>query len=185
MTFAIPSPRADGAIFFAVLPDEKAKSAAHRLARATRFAIDADATVIAPERQHVTMLGLGRFDRQMIGKAVDAAARIRASAFRIMFTRLMMFGPRAGRRPVVLATDEESAADLGHLRSVLMGALARAGLKLRPPAFAPHLTLLYSDADASEAAVDPIISMVGSFALIQSLQGEGAHVRLGEWPLRA
>jgi 2'-5' RNA ligase len=51
--------------------------------------------------------------------------------------------------------------------------------------FTPHVTLLYDAACVDETTVEPISWTAREFVLVNSLIGQGKHVTLGRWPLRA
>ncbi len=68
------------------------------------------------------------------------------------------------------------------LRLALEGTEA-ASRRERP--YTPHVTLLYDAACVDETTVEPVRWTAREFVLVHSLIGQGKHVTLGRWPLRA
>jgi 2'-5' RNA ligase len=173
-------------LYFALRPSpEAARAALDLAARAcARHGLRARPTPAA--RLHVTLNGLGAFDRvppQVAARARRAAGQVAARPFNLMFNRFAAWGRGAGRRPVVLYGDEgvigaEALHDQIHAR------LAEAGLVRRPlRPISPHMTLLRETGEVAPAFVPPITWRVTEFVLVDVLHGQGRREILGAWPL--
>jgi 2'-5' RNA ligase len=146
---------------------------------------------IAPQRLHVSLLGICEC-RGLPGDLVEAACKAAASVamapFEVVFDRAMSFSNRRSMRPLVLLTGG-GAASLTGLRNRLGGAMRAAGLatgfgRSVSPHFVPHMTLLYDRRMVAEQAVAPVSLTVRDFALVHSLVTRSRHIQLARWPLQ-
>lgn len=105
--------------------------------------------------------------------------------FDVAFDRLESFRAKPGHVPLVLRGDD-GLVGVMLLRRNLGEAMEKVG---RGPyvqsRFTPHVTLLYGDRPIAEQRVETIGWKVQEFVLVRSLHGEGKHIELGRWPLRA
>lgn len=137
-----------------------------------------------PGHLHVSLVGLQ--DGRAIGDAtvqdvLAAAAKVRATAFDLVFDRIVSF--RNGEpKPLVLLCG--AGADLVvDLERRIIDALNNMGFGLRRRAgFVPHCTLLYDNKLVPETPLDrPIIVRVEEFHLLRSQDGRRRSI--GSWPL--
>lgn len=144
------------------------------------------------DRLHVTLHHLGWYDdqtdeagtmaevRQM---AEAAAASLRHDPVRADFDQLLSFTRKRRNLPLVLSGGAGLDA-VRTLRTALGDRLRANGLRTDPH-FTPHLTLFYDD---HPVAPQPFLVpgwTATEFLLLDSLQGQSRHVRLGAWPLAA
>ena len=173
-------------LFFALLPDDEARNEIVRVAESLRTTHRPRGSWIARDRYHVTLHFLGESSelrQEQIDRAVAAAAKVRLSAFDIVFDTASSF--RSPEPPWILRCPEP-AQSVRQLWQALQVALA--GEKIRTEsasAFTPHLTLLRgADNPLAPSPIAPIRWRVGSFALIHSRTGrERRYSELGRWLL--
>ncbi len=174
------------ALYFAVLPDEAAAARITALGRRLADAAGPEARPLAPDRLHVSLYGVGRYavlPQAVAAEVAAAAARVVMPAFDVCFDHVAGFGGGGGRRAVVLRGGE-GVTGLHLLRDALGAAMAGTSVgRHRRPVFEPHLTILYAAGPVAETDIAPIRWTVREFALVDSLQGRGRHVRLGRWRL--
>ena len=169
------------ALFFALLPDDKAAGDAAHLVRHLRGQRLRLQKPLEPQRLHVTLCGLGGYVGQMpprlLTHADTAVTALRTDPFPVSFDRLHGANGRLLLRP-------SSAAPLHDFGSRLRTTLIKAGLRrwLRWR-FSPHMTLSYAAEDLPETQIDPVTWTVRDFVLVESLQGLHQHIRRGQWPL--
>lgn len=177
-----PTPRADR-LFFAVLPDRNATTAAAALTRRLVRAYGLTGRPIAPERLHVSLHGLARTRplADLVAAADAAAADLAHPAFEVVFDWAVSFGTQ-GNRPIVVFGDD-GVVGLFMLAEALGEALHRVGFARPPPAWTPHMTLLYDRIPVPEQPVEPIRWRVRELVLVRSLVGQSRHVILGRWPI--
>jgi 2'-5' RNA ligase len=116
-------------------------------------------------------------------KASDAAAKVKASPFAVMFNRVESFSGRDGHYPLVLRGDD-GVVGLEMLNRSLAVSMRMMGLKASLN-FTPHLTLSYVERPIKERLIPPVRWTVREFALVHSLIGETKYIRLGCWSLGA
>jgi RNA 2',3'-cyclic 3'-phosphodiesterase len=177
-----PAHRPAHVLFFAAVPPDTIKDQIADAWRSTgtgeRFRRDT---------LHMTIqviAGLNEPDPVLVDRARLAAAAPRTGPFELCFDRLLTFGGRPDNRALVLATDGRRD-DANDLAVELHQALKAVGLA--PPRWqkvVPHLTLAYGPgfADTRHLA-QPIRWTIRDITLVDSLQGQGRHVSLGNWPL--
>lgn len=174
-------PDARHALFFALMPDDKAAGDAAHLVHSLRRQRLRLQKPLEPARLHVTLCGLGGFVGQMpphlFAHADAAVAAVRMDPFPVAFDRIHALNGRLSLRP-------SSAGPLHDFGSQLRATLIKGGLRrwLRWR-FSPHMTLSYAAEDMAEVQVDPVAWTVRDFVLVESLQGLHRHIRRGAWPL--
>jgi RNA 2',3'-cyclic 3'-phosphodiesterase len=126
----------------------------------------------------------GILDRSKVAMAQIAATRLRHAGFTLTFDRLMTFGGGAGKRALVLATDNSNHAanDLAiELRRLLAEVAVKCPTKTK---ITPHVTLAYGLGFAgTRYLADPIRWTIQDITVIDSLIGQARHVHLGTWRL--
>ncbi len=172
--------------FFAIKPAEPARAQIAGLARHLHKVHKLRGNPILPEHLHVTLHPVGDERRGMkaaIGGAMDAAGRVRASPFDVVFDVAESFFVRSGNHPFVLR-----GCGLGMLtdfRRELGAEMVRSGLKACVVGnFTPHVTMLWADRCVEEHPVAPIRWTVREFVLVLSLVGWTEHRHVGRWPLQ-
>jgi 2'-5' RNA ligase len=167
-------------LFLAAVPDAGTAERIHQLASALKQAHRFDGTLIARERLHISLFGLGGVPEGQHCAAWEAAMEVRVGPFEVSFDRTASFRGRSGNRPFVLI-GEKGLRQLQSFRQMFCAALTRRGMKrLANTNFTPHVTLLYDARDVDEYPIEPIGWTVKEFVLIRSLNG---HEHLVRWPL--
>ena len=135
---------------------------------------------VEPERQHVTLIGLGAWDNhpeEAIVRARSACALLAAAPFRVVFDELIV-----ARR--ILLKPSEPVAGLMRFQQRLRGALADVRIAgLGGYRFSPHLTLSYRTRARKPVFVPPVSWVVRDFVLLESLVGRRTQVERGRWTL--
>ena len=168
-------------LFLAAVPDAATAERIYRLAGALKRAHKFAGKIIEPDRLHVSLFSLGELPDLIASMACEAAAKVRAPPFDVLFDRSASFRGKPGNRPFVLLGDE-GLDRLRSFRRTLGVAMARNGLRyLAKKEFTPHVTLLHAERNVAEHPIEPICWTVNEFVLIRSLHG---HVHLARWPLR-
>lgn len=144
---------------------------------------------------HATILGIESGDvvrPEIIRAAQRSADELSLPSFDLMFDRVMTFKPRGKVRdqgectkfPIVLGMKDGSDS------MNLVGEMLRKALALRGIAtekrrrITPHVTLAYGRGFSETRFLPkPIYWQIRQISLIDSLQGKGRHIRLGNWPL--
>jgi RNA 2',3'-cyclic 3'-phosphodiesterase len=167
-------------LFLATVPDAGTAERIHHLAAALKRAHRFDGTLVAPERLHISLFGLGDLPEGQHCAAWEAAMEVRTAPFQVRFDRAASFRGRPGNHPFVLI-GEQGVRGLQSFRQMFCAALERRGMRrLANSHFTPHVTLLYDERDVQEYPIEPIGWTVKEFVLIRSLNG---HERLVRWPL--
>jgi RNA 2',3'-cyclic 3'-phosphodiesterase len=176
------------AVFFAIYPDAAAAARISQLAQHLRDAHELNGNLLAADRFHVSLCGLGEYavlPREVVAKASEVAAGMAMTPFKIEFDRVASFRGRPDSAPLVLLGGN-GVATLMALQHALGSALRKAGIGRRTRLqFTPHLTLMYADRRVNEQAIEAIGWAASEFVLVDSLQGQTQHVPLGRWPLRS
>jgi 2'-5' RNA ligase len=170
-----------GQLFVAILPDAELSARIHQMAEILKAAHAFRGRLTTPDRLHVTLFSLGGLPEQLIEKARELIAEMRAEPFEISFDRTMSFRGQPGSRPFVL-TGDSGLKQLKLFRRSVAAAFARSeGLRhLGRREFTPHITLLFDDRVAEEQPFGPIGWTVRKLVLIHSMNG---HRHLAHWPL--
>jgi 2'-5' RNA ligase len=172
-------------LFFSVFPDPLTAFGIARFARQCRCQYGFDGEPIAASRLHISLQHLGEYHEMpesVVGKAREAAARVRMPPFAVMVDRMSSFSGRQGNYPLVLR-GEDGVVGLTMLHRSLGAEMRKVGLKRRAD-FTPHMTLVYGSRRIDEQPIEPVCWTVGELVLVLSLIGETKHVRLEQWPLR-
>jgi len=119
-------------LYFLIFPDAPAAARIAALARRCRSEHGLRAKLLPMSRFHVSLQNLGRYDelarpKVTAAKARDAAARVRASPFVIMFSRVESVSGGNGRHPLVLREDD-GVAGLEMLNRSLGATMRMTGL---------------------------------------------------------
>jgi 2'-5' RNA ligase len=172
--------RSSARLFLAAVPDPGTAARIHLLASALKRAHRFNGRLIAPERLHISLFGLGGLAEGQHCAAWEAAMEVRTAPFDVSFDRTASFRGRPGNHPFVLV-GEKGLHALQSFREMFCAALARRGMiRLANANFTPHVTLLYDARDVDEYPVEPIGWTVKEFVLVRSLNG---HEHLVRWPL--
>jgi 2'-5' RNA ligase len=173
-------------LFFAIRPDAETAEGICRLAAEVRRRHGLTGRPVAAERLHISLnfvADVAKPDRQVIDRALAAAAEVAMQPFVVALDRVGSWGRGAGKKPLVLWADD-GVVGARMLHEKIHAPLAATGLAPRiEPNIEPHLTLLRDEAQAPLAFVDPVKWTVGEFVLLDSVRGEGRHEVLGRWPL--
>lgn len=175
--------RSDG-VFFAIKPDASVASDIHRIAVREEHRHRLRGRPIKAVCLHLTLQSLHDESRVLFA-AAQAAAAVAMPPFDVAFDRLESFRAKPGHVPLVLRGDD-GLVGVMMLRCNLGEAMEKVGLgPYVQSRFTPHVTLLYGDRPIAEQRIETICWKVQEFVLVRSLHGEGKHIELGRWPLRA
>jgi 2'-5' RNA ligase len=145
--------------------------------------------LIEPERLHVSLHAVGRYDglpHVIVERACEAGAMVSTSTspFALVFDRAVSFDNRRRQRPLVLRPGYDLVR-LSALHDVLGRAMKRARIGRHVVShFTPHMTLLYDGQTVQERPIAPIRMDVHEFVLVHSLVGQSRYIALARWPLR-
>ncbi len=169
-------------LFFAIFPPPSVAARIAELGRQLQSVHRLRGALTAPDRLHVTLYPIDlrkRALRAAVTRARDAALRIKAEPFDVLFNHTQSF---EGGYPFVLMGDR-GLVRLADLRRALGAALYHVELRDGASSFTPHVTLLYGgDRLIGPHPVSPIRWRVEDFRLILSEHGVG-HRIMGQWPL--
>jgi 2'-5' RNA ligase len=143
-----------------------------------------------PERLHLTLLSLGRFEGCILGDLLHlarvAGAAVDDEPFHIALDRLRSRGG-GSMGTVELGGDGAALRKLYRLQRDLRKSVIRAGFpasELRT-SFTPHMTLDYKHPRVLPQTLEtPIAWPVTELCLVDSLYGQGRHEVLERWTLR-
>jgi RNA 2',3'-cyclic 3'-phosphodiesterase len=143
--------------------------------------------LIATRLLHVSLHGIGAYHglpRAVVEAAKQAAARVSARPFDIVFDRAMSFDRKREGQPFVLRAGNTVA--LTSFYQLLGEAMKSVGFRRVASRFTPHMTLLYGDRIVKERAIEAVRWTAHDFVLVQSLRGRGhsEYIHLACWPLR-
>ena len=145
--------------------------------------------LIEPERLHLSLHAVGRYDglpHFIVERAYEAGAMVSTSTspFPLVFDRAVSFDNKRDKRPFALRPGYDLAR-LSALHDVLGRAMKRAGIARHVVShFTPHMTLLYDGRTVRERPIEPIRINVHDFVLVHSLVGQSRYIALARWPLR-
>lgn len=180
------SPAVTHNVFLALVPEGDAPEHLAALAERLRAERGLKGKVLGAERLHVSLHGIGEYSEvpsRLVANVAAAVAGLSVPRFDVTFDRVVSFNSGRGKRALVMQAQKAQPA-LEQLHRALADALRRNGICRDVRSyFTPHVTLLYDGKVVPELAVEPITWTVTGFVLIDSLQGEGRHERLGHWPL--
>ncbi len=175
-------------LLFLIYPETVARWPISRLARRCRDESELHGRPLETDIFHATLVHLGDFPglpRDIVARAVQAAATVQMAPFEVSFDRVMSFSRKLGKRPLVLHSGAD-AIPLMAFQQALLDALIEVKL-VRPGAakFKPHVTLLYDRKEVGDHVVDTVGRTVREFVLVHSLLGQTRHVVLARWSLVA
>lgn len=165
-------------LFLALWPDPAARAAL--AARAAQVARRCGGRPVPAANLHLTLLFLGEVEPARIEALACAARATAGSAFTLGLDCIGGFR-RAG---VAWAGCREPPAQLLALRSALLGRVREAGFRPDERPFAAHLTLVRRAREPlKQVDMEPISWRATSFALVETVRGEGAYRTLAQWKL--
>ncbi|GAB2543521.1 2'-5' RNA ligase family protein [Rhodanobacter koreensis] len=180
---------ADGiSFFFAVLPDDQARSAIAGASERFRKSHRVSGALVGTDSLHLAICPTGRPERplpSLEGALLAAAGAVRACAFDITLDSAMRFSVNDGRFPFVLCADSSSASSALTLRQTIAEEQRRAGLVVTGvSSYLPHVTLLHGHAvDAIQESIVPVRWTVREFVLIRCFFGQARQEVVERWPL--
>ncbi|KVL34923.1 2'-5' RNA ligase family protein [Burkholderia sp. MSMB1835] len=180
--FDAPPPAPVHRFFFAVMPDPATAARIAGLAESMRLEKD---SLVGTERLHITLGSLGDFayvPGATLVRARAVADRMDVPFFSVTFDKIVSFNGRPGHQPLVLM-GKTGLDGLIDFRRQLREALKRAGVRVFPSGFTPHVTLMYGARRPDEYRIEPITWTVFDFVLIDSWLGKSHYDVLGRWPL--
>jgi 2'-5' RNA ligase len=165
-------------LFFALWPDEAARAAL--AAKSKEIARRCAGRPVPAANLHLTLAFLGEVDPGAIPALRRAAQPAAQAPFELALDQLGAFA-RAG---VAWAGCLRPPPELIALQAGLAKRIREAGFAPDERAFAAHLTLARRIRQPlAPEAMEAVRWPVGSFALVESVRGEGAYRTLAEWPL--
>lgn len=181
-TKANPSGRPAHVLFFAVVPPPEIKA---QMAKAWQSFGTGE--TFRHDTLHLSIsavAGVDDLDPVFVERVRQAATALRTAPFTLCFDRLMTFTGRSASRPLVMATNNASdkpneiATDL-HAAFRAMNLASSRSRKVTP-----HVTLAYGPGFSDTRHLsNPILWTITEITLIDSLQGQGRHIPLGQWSL--
>lgn len=174
--------------FFAVLPDDRARSEISAVGERFRKSHRVTGSPFAIDSLHLSLCPMGnpeRLRQPLESALLAAAAGVIAESFDVTLDSVMRFSAKDGQFPFVLCTDAATTAAALHLRKTIAAEQLRAGLQVSGvSSFLPHVTLLQGHAiDAIEESIAPVRWHVREFVLIRSFFGQSRYEVIGRWPL--
>jgi 2'-5' RNA ligase len=165
-------------LFFALWPDAAAQAAL--AAKSKEVARRCAGRPVPGANLHLTLAFLGEVDAGAIPALRHAARPGPEAAFELVLDQLGAFA-RAG---VAWAGCRRPPQELIALQAGLARRIREAGFAPDERAFAAHLTLARRIREPlAPEPMEAVRWRVGSFALVESVRGEGAYRTLAEWPL--
>lgn len=173
-------------LFFALWPDDATRERMAAAAESLRPLVSSGRW-IKPHRYHLTLQFLGEHaavSPQLLGRAIDAAERVRVPAFDLLVDIADSFAnPRI---PCWLGCSDPPT-DLYTLFGTLGDALKTQGCRvIGASRLVPHVTVLRDAEQALDATLPvPVRWHADEFVLIDSsIQPQRPYRILGRWPLR-
>jgi RNA 2',3'-cyclic 3'-phosphodiesterase len=184
----VVEPPPENGLYFLTFPDDATARRIAGLAHRCRREYGLRAPPLLSWRFHVSLHNVGQYGASgvpgtVVLKASNAAAKVKASPFAVMFNRVESFSGRDGHYPLVLRGDD-GVVGLEMLNRSLGVSMRMVGLKASLN-FTPHVTLSYGERPVEERLIQPIRWTVREFALIHSLIRKTKYIRLGCWSLGA
>ncbi|EIL97438.1 2'-5' RNA ligase [Rhodanobacter thiooxydans] len=176
--------------FFALLPDDSARSAIAGAGERFRKSHRVSGSPVGIDNLHLTLCPMGKPERlrwPLEEALLAAAGDVRAQGFTVTLDSAMRFSVRDGQFPFVLCADGLTTAAALELRKAVAAAQSRVGLQVSGvSSFLPHVAMLHGHAvDAIEESVAAIQWQVSEFVLIRSFFGQSKYEVVGRWPLVA
>jgi len=174
--------------FFAVLPDDHAKSEIVGVSERFRKSHRVSGSPVGIDGLHLSLCPMGKPERlrQSLESALLAAAgEVHAMGFVATLDSAMRFSAKDGQFPFVLCADTATTESALQLRKAIAAAQAHMGLQVSGvSSFLPHVTVLQGHAiDTIEESITPIYWRVHEFVLIRSFFGQSRYEVIGRWPL--
>ena len=175
--------------FFALRPDDQARSAIDIAAARFRAAKRVSGVPVAVDSLHLSLCPMGRIERlqQPLEQALLAAgAEVQAMGFVATLDTAMRCISTDGQFPFVLCADHATTRTALALRKEIAHAQRRVGLHVGAvSSFHPHVALQFGPAiDAIEESISPIQWHVREFVLLRSFFGQSRQEVIGCWPLQ-
>jgi 2'-5' RNA ligase len=167
-----------GRFFFALWPDRACARGLEKLGE--RVAEDCGGKRVPVEKIHLTLAFLGAIDVARREDAIEAASRVRGTAFELVLDRIGSFR-RAGVAWAGASTVPQSLVDL---HGGLERRLRDTGIDLEGRPFAPHVTLARRARRAlPESPIDALRWNAGAFTLVRSDTATGLYAIERSWRL--
>lgn len=173
-------------LFFAIFPPAAAAARIQSLQLDLRQVLRLGGKPLALDRLHITLCHLGDYaglPKDLVAKAIEAAAATLAAPFEVTFDRVGSFAGRARNRPFVLRGGV-GVAQLEAFQRVLGAEMLKAGLGKWAKPYTPHVTLLYDNSQIADQPVYPVAWTVDDFVLVHSELGRTKHNYLQRWSLK-
>lgn len=177
-------------LFFAILPDERAKAEIIRTGERFVKSHRLGASAVDADRLHVTVTPVGKPDRllqPMESALIAAGDAVQIKRFEVTLDVAMRFSNQVedGRYPFVLCVDPPTTRSAFALRKSLAEAQYAQGLLVAGvSSYLPHVTLLHGlGIEAVEQPIPPISWVAREFVLMRSFFGESKHEVVARWPL--
>ncbi len=171
-------------LFFALMPDEAARTACAEAARDLRTRMQPDGYLLKPERYHITLPYLGDYvSPEQEAAAKQVAQLVSLPPFILTLDQANSFKNR--EVPWYLAP-LETPAELTLLHDHLRDALRNSGVTVERMRFTPHLTVVRNaTVGLPPTRIKPVVWQVKEFVLIRSvLHDQPAEYQvLGRWTL--
>jgi 2'-5' RNA ligase len=164
--------------FFAAQPDVEVASHMLNSAGPTCFEHRLQRKLFAPDRLHVSLVGIAQSDREprdLLAWLCFRVSQVSLPRFGVCFHRALTFVTRradASGHPFVLVGN---TGGFQLLRAALLECLGLHSVSAR---FTPHVTLLYDKQIMPEHDVTPVDWTVSGFSLIQSHVGQHRYTVL-------
>ena len=166
-------------LFFALWPDDETRQALTRLSQSITAK---EFKWVPPHNFHVTLMFLGRVDKELESLIKQSVAGIAALAFELTFDSLSYWN-----KPKVLClTCQQTVPDSAViLTSALTEAAANSGIQTDIRPYIPHITLARHSHYLPDVKVEPIIWRTEAFCLIESCsEPDGVCYKVvQQWPL--
>jgi 2'-5' RNA ligase len=174
-------------LFFAFLLSAEYAPPIVQLRERLRHEYGLKGRLIAPDLLHLSLHGIGAYHGlpgAVVEAAKQAAARVLARPFDVVFDRAMSFDRKREGQPFVLRARNDFA--LVQFYQLLGEAMKSVGFRRVASRFTPHMTLLYGDRIVKERAIEAVRWTALDFVLVQSLRGRGhsEYNHLARWPLQ-
>lgn len=174
--------------FFALRPDDQARSAIAEAAARIRKAQRVSGVSVPVESLHLWLCPMGRTAllRHPLEQALLAAgAEVRATGFVVTLDTASRFIGKGGQFPFVLCADHATTQAALNLRKAIAEAQRGIGLHVGAvSSFHPYVALQFGPAiDPIEEAITPIQWHAQEFVLLRSYFGQFRHEVIGCWPL--
>ena len=174
--------------FFALRPDEQARSAIAEAAARFRKAQRVSGVSVPVESLHLSLCPMGRTEllRHPLEQALlTAGEKVGATGFVATLDTAMRCIGKDGQFPFVLCADHATTQAALTLRKAIAEAQRGVGLHVGGvSSFHPHVALQFGPAiDAIEEAITPVQWHAREFVLLRSYFGQYRHEVIGCWPL--